>query len=133
MTHPLAAQRCADLATDVSIERGRDTKWDPKAFLESSGVSSDQLAFRRYVEAVNEAVQQCHEDVVFASLNEQNKFDRLLGQFLLREPVDPVLESMREALPRSQAEAAAVAITKNLRTELAHRGLHITEIGRAEQ
>lgn len=123
----LAAQRCADLATDVSIELGRGTKWYPRVFLESSGLSSDQLAFRRYVEAVSEAVERFREEWSYPNSDNLEKFDRLLGQFVLREPVDPLAETLREIFPDH------FGYEKQFRDARAKRGLHITEIGSNKQ
>lgn len=93
MTHPLAPQRCADLTNALEEERGSILQWPASAF---SGDAAPQscIAFRRYVEAVSEAVKQFREEWALTPVALTN-IDRLLGQFVLREPVDPLLVEAR--------------------------------------
>lgn len=127
MTHHLAAQFCADLANAVQRERGFTLKWSADGFGDGTPCT-DNIAFRRYVEAVSEAVKQFRKDwdgspVVVAEC------DRLLGQFVLPEPVDPVVEALNDAMPGAMGSAIRADIARDLRAALGKRGLHITEIG----
>ena len=64
--------------------------------------------------------------------NKRSRVDPLAFARLIaahETPPDPLLDAVREALPRSQSEAAGVAITRNLRAALTKRGLEVREAG----
>lgn len=92
-----------------------------------------EVAFAFYIDEASRAAREVEDwlDKVGCQSGHKTARERLRS-LMLPDPPDPLAESVRQALPASMPDHHADAITKNLRAELAKRGLGVREIGNGD-